>query len=79
MELLGLQSRPRTAASFARSLRSALKRMAIDSCGLRVRVVSVRKVLLAVFGALGGSTPRESLREDVVVEQDGDTRVVWLH
>ena len=55
--MMGLDARPRTAASFARTLRSVFKRRAIDTRCLQghwLRLSTVREVLLAVADDAGG-------------------------
>ena len=49
--MMGLDARPRTAASFARTLRSVFKNRAIDTQNLQghwLRLSTAREVLLAV-------------------------------
>ena len=76
--LLGLDARQRTAASFARTLRSAFKKRAIDTRGLRghwLRLSTVREVLLA-YG--DGNPGRASQPAPASLADDADTRVVRL-
>ena len=76
--LIGLQSRPRTAASYARTLRAALKGMAIETSSLQghwVRVLSVREALLATRSAPGAQAAGEHAERG---EEEDGTRVVRL-
>ncbi len=83
--LLGLDSRPRTAASFARTLRSVYHNRAIDTGSLYgswLRLLTVREVLLAVCGSLGsGIVPDSETRADQTTaeEEDDGTRLVRLY
>ena len=74
--LLGLDARPRTAASFSRSLRSAFKKRAIDTHGLQghwLRLITVNELLPLV-----GEGGARAAREDIEPPDGGDTRVVRL-
>lgn len=83
--LIGLQSRPRIAASYARTLRTALNRMAIETSGLHghwLRVISVQEALLATCGALGVQTPGAHAQQEGGSQETNDdveTCVVRLY
>ena len=78
---MALHSNRRTAPSYARSLRTAFRRMAIDTSSLLghwLRLVTVREVLLAVCDAIGsnGAAPPEDAKTG---DDDDDTRLVRLY
>ncbi len=76
--LLGLDARPRTAVSFARTLRSVFKKRAIDTHGLQghwLRLVSVKE-LLPLVAEGSAQVLRENVRQEP--QDDQDTRVVRL-
>ncbi len=80
--LVGLQSKPRTASSFARTLRTVLMRRGIDTTRLQghwLHGVSTREALLAACGALGDGTPCARTHEEETVAPDRDTRTVRLY
>ena len=84
--LLGLDSKPRTAASFARTLRSVYHNRAINTsslCGSWLRLLTVREVLLAAYGALGSGAAPDSetraARTTAEKEEDDGTRLVRLY
>ena len=82
--MLGLDARPRTAASFARTLRSVFKRRAMDTRCLQghwLMLSTVREVLLAV-----GDDPGSGLAFSFGVTQgkqtlpnEADERVIQLY
>ena len=80
--LLGLDARQRTAASFARTLRSAFNKRAIDTRGLRghwLRLVTVQELLLLIAGGGDGPSSRRP-QDDQRPEppEDEGTRVITL-
>ena len=85
--LMALHSNRRTAPSYARSLRTAFRRMAIDTSSLLghwLRLVTVREVLLAVCDAIGSNgaapQPGTSAQEGTkTADDDDDTRLVRLY
>ena len=85
--LMALHSNRRTAPSYARTLRTAFKRMAIDNSSLLghwLRLVTVREVLLAVCDAIGSNSaapPGTSAQEEDAKtgDDDDDTRLVRLY
>ena len=84
---MALHSNRRTAPSYARTLRTAFRRMAIDTSSLRghwLRLVTMREVLLAVCDAIGSNgaapQPGTSAQEGTkTADDDDDTRLVRLY
>ena len=84
--LMALHSNRRTAASFARALRTAFRRMAIDDSGLLghwLRLVTAREVLLAVCDVSGSSAaplpPLETVAQETKEGVDEEARVIRLY
>ena len=80
--MMGLDARPRTAASFARTLRSVFKRRAIDTRCLQghwLRLSTVREVLLAVADDAGGGPAFSSGVTPAMQAPNEDERVIQLY
>ena len=81
--MMGLDARPRTAASFARTLRSVFKRRAMDTQSLQghwLRLSTVREVLLAVGDDAGGGLAFSSgVAPGKQALPNEDERVIELH
>ena len=74
--LVGLHSRARNAASFARMLRSAFEKMVIPRPrGHFVKLLSVREVLAV---CAGGKENKEHARTCAPADEDPDVRVVHV-
>ena len=82
--MLGLDARPRTAASFSRTLRSLFKRRAMDTRSLQghwLRLSTVREVLLAVGDDAGSGLAFSSgvTQGKQTLPNEADERVIQLY